>query len=225
MIGYLAQPPGRYDLPLPTGMPTATNRVFSSSCRTSTCSRRRGRCETTAVLPQPTKWCTPRCGRCRGYARLVRLRSTTCRTTRSTDGVRSGARRSDDPASLEVPRAERILGAMRSSAGRRRGAAAPHVGDGGYADNVTERVGRRLVPTFERIHEAMLRHRAEAASRALHRRAPRLEAERALQRMLPATAWSSAGSTGSTACGERVHAPHPNELEAPGLWLRIELPH
>ena len=31
----------------------------------------------------------------------------------------------------------------------------------GYADNVIERVGRRLVSTFDRIHEAMLRHRVE----------------------------------------------------------------
>ena len=100
----------------------------------------------------------------------------------------------------------------------------------GYADNVTERVGRRLVPTFERIHEAMLRHRVE-----------RGEAERFIEGLLGLKLERAHYERGQAFCDGVVERagveglnrlwesesmlPTPNELEAPGLWLaRIELP-
>ena len=70
-----------------------------------------------------------------------------------------------DPASLEALRSspERILGAMQSPRQAQPLEELQRLTSvmEGYADNVIERVGRRLVSTFERIHEAMLRHRVE----------------------------------------------------------------
>jgi len=99
----------------------------------------------------------------------------------------------------------------------------------GYADAVLERVGRPLIPSFDRIHEAIARHRIErgdaerfvgsllglATSREDYERGAAFIAgviERAGDQG-PNRLWES---------GEMI--PTPNELDAPGLWLaRIDL--
>ena len=99
----------------------------------------------------------------------------------------------------------------------------------GYADSVLERVGRKLIPSFDRIHEAMARHRIE-----------RGEAERFVEGLLGLAVdrqdyergaefvrgvVERAGVEGLNRLWERAEMePTPNELVAPGLWLaRIDL--
>jgi uncharacterized protein (DUF2342 family) len=100
----------------------------------------------------------------------------------------------------------------------------------GYADSVLERIGRRLISSFDQIHEAMARHRIE-----------RGEAERFVEGLLGLAVdrgdyergaefvrgvVERAGPEGLNRLWERAEMePTPNELVAPGLWLaRIELP-
>lgn len=100
----------------------------------------------------------------------------------------------------------------------------------GYADLVLGRVGQRLIPTFDRIYEAMQRHRVE-----------RGEAERFIEGLLGLKLERGdyeRGHAFSTGVVERgglealnrlwerdAMLPTPNELDAPGLWLaRIDLP-
>jgi putative hydrolase len=99
----------------------------------------------------------------------------------------------------------------------------------GYADAVLDRIGRRLIPSFGRIHEAMARHRIE-----------RGEAERFVEGLLGLGTSREDYERGATFCAGVIEragpegldrlwerpemAPTPNELDAPGLWLaRIEL--
>ncbi len=139
-----------------------------------------------------------------------------------------------DPSSLQAmaDHPERLLGALQSPRQRvlrdelRRFTAVTE----GYADVVLERVGRRLIPTFDRIHEAMQRHRVE-----------RGEAERFIEGLLGFKLDRGDYERGTLFCRgviERAELdglnrlwesesmlPTPAELEAPGLWLaRIELP-
>ena len=241
MIGYLAQHAfGRYDLPLPTGtLPTGDE---PSLC---------------FVVPNvdafEEAWTLPR-DDLRFY---LALHEVVHAAVRSVPWVRArlvrlavdyvsnyeidpmafeaefGTIDPTDPASLETMTSspERILGAMRSP---RQDAPLEELQRltsvmEGYADNVTERVGRRLVPTFERIHEAMLRHRVE-----------RGEAERFIEGLLGLKLERAHYERGQAFCDGVVERagvdglnrlwesesmlPTPNELEAPGLWLaRIEL--
>ena len=139
-----------------------------------------------------------------------------------------------DPASMqaltELP--EELLGAMRSPDQDRvlEQVRVLHATVEGYADDVLERVGARLIPSFDRIHEAMARHRLE-----------RGEAERFVEGLLGLATGREdyergaafakgvverSGPEGLNRLWERAElTPTPNELEAPGLWLaRIELP-
>jgi putative hydrolase len=94
----------------------------------------------------------------------------------------------------------------------------------GYADVVLARVGQRLIPTFDRIHEAKKRHRVE-----------RGEAERFIETLLGLKLERAhyergqafvegvvqrAGIDGLNKLfdGEAM-LPTANELDAPGLWL------
>jgi putative hydrolase len=100
----------------------------------------------------------------------------------------------------------------------------------GYADTVLEEVGRRLIPTYDRIHEAVQRHRLE-----------RGEAGRFIESLLGLALDRDdylRGSTFARGVIERAGldglnrlwarealVPTPAELDAPGLWLaRIDLP-
>jgi uncharacterized protein (DUF2342 family) len=100
----------------------------------------------------------------------------------------------------------------------------------GYADHVLGIIGRRLIATFDQIHEAMQRHRVE-----------RGEAERFIEGLLGLKlerAHYERGQAFVDGVVERAGLdglnrlwdgpamlPTPNELDAPGLWLaRIDLP-
>ncbi len=100
----------------------------------------------------------------------------------------------------------------------------------GYADHVMGRIGHRLIPTFDQIHEAIQRHRVE-----------RGEAERFIEGLLGLKlerAHYERGAAFVDGVVERADLeglnrlwdrpamlPTPNELDAPGLWLaRIDLP-
>jgi uncharacterized protein (DUF2342 family) len=100
----------------------------------------------------------------------------------------------------------------------------------GYADSVLERIGRRLITSFDQIQEAMHRHRVE-----------RGEAERFIGKLLGIELDRAAYDRGASFCAGVIEragpdgmnrlfereamVPTPAEIEAPGLWLaRIDLP-
>ncbi len=100
----------------------------------------------------------------------------------------------------------------------------------GYADDVLTRIGTRLIPSFDRIHEAMQRHRLE-----------RGEAEQTFDEPLGLELDRDTYERGDAFCAgviERAGVdglnrlweaermlPTPAEIDAPGLWLaRIDLP-
>ena len=100
----------------------------------------------------------------------------------------------------------------------------------GYADDVLERIGESLIPSFAQIHEAMQRHRHRAGrGRAVHRRLLGLELGREDYERGDAFCRGvieRAGLDGLNRLWERAERmlPTPNELDAPGLWLaRIDL--
>ena len=138
-----------------------------------------------------------------------------------------------DPASIQALAAdpEELLGALRSDRQRAllERARVFHGVLGGYADTILERVGRPLIPSFDRIHEAMARHRIE-----------RGEAERFIGGLLGLATERADYERGGAFClgvVERAGAeglnrlwddasmePTSNEIVAPGLWLaRIDL--
>jgi putative hydrolase len=247
MIGYLAQHAlGRYDLPLPTG-PVATDGT-SGGDTPSLC----------FVVPNVNAfgdaWSLPR-DDLRFY---VTLHEVVHAATRSVPWVRNrlvrlavdyvsnyeidpsafeaefGAIDPQDPASIQsmAESPGRVLGAMQSprQAAPREELQRLTAVIEGYADLVLARVGQRLIPSFDQIHEAMQRHRVE-----------RGEAERFIEGLLGlklerdhydrGQAFCSgvvgrAGLDGLNRLWERDSMlPTPNELAAPGLWLaRIELP-
>ena len=133
-----------------------------------------------------------------------------------------------DPSSFEAMTAnpERILGAMQSPqqvAPREELQRLTSVIEG-YADNVLDRLGRRLVPSFRQIHEAKLRHWVE-----------RGEADRFIESLLGLKLERAHYDRGQAFCAgvveragvdglnrlwdDEAMLPTPNELEAPGLWL------
>ena len=139
----------------------------------------------------------------------------------------------DDPASIQALASHPVvlLGALRTA--RQQAlldqARVFHAVLEGYADAVLERVGRRMIPSFDRIHEAMARHRIE-----------RGEAERFVEGLLGLAVGRDdyergaefvggvlerAGPDGLNRLWERAEMePTSSEIVAPGLWLaRIEL--
>ena len=178
MIGYLAQHAlGRYDLPLPTGPAPVGDSPGGDA--PSLC----------FVVPNidtfEDAWSLPR-DDLRFY---VALHETVHAATRSVPWVRGRIVRlavdyvssyEIDPSAFEAefgtidpqdPEAmqrmtespERVLGAMQSPrqvAPREELQRLTTVVEG-YADQVLVRIGRRLIPTFEQIHEAKKRHRVE----------------------------------------------------------------
>ena len=139
-----------------------------------------------------------------------------------------------DPSSLEAITAdpERVLGAMQTPEQARPSEELQCLTAvmEGYADHVLERIGRRLIPTFDQIHEAAQRHRLE-----------RGEAGRFIESLLGLKLEREHYEQGAAFCRgvfERADAdglnrlwdreamlPTGPELEAPGLWLaRIDLP-
>ena len=247
MIGYLAQHAlGRYDLPLPTG-PAPVGDSPGGDAPTLC-----------FVVPNidafEDAWSLPR-DDLRFY---VALHETVHAAARSVPWVRGRLVRlavdyvssyEIDPSSFEAefgmidpqdPEAmqrmtenpERVLGAMQSPrqvAPREELQRLTAVVEG-YADHVLTQIGRRLIPTFDQIHEAMQRHRVE-----------RGEAERFIEGLLGLKLERAhyergqafvdgvverAGIEGlNRLWEEQSMLPTPNELDAPGLWLaRIDLP-
>ncbi len=242
MIGYLAQHAfGRYDLPLPTGRPPDGDEPSLMF-----------------VVPNvdrfETEWELPR-DDLRFYlalhevvhaaersvpwvrARLLRLALdyvSSYEVDPAAFEAEFGAIDPTDPSSFEAITAspERILGALQSPrqvVPREELQRLTSVVEG-YADTVTERLGRRLIPSFDRLHEAMLRHRVV-----------RGEAERFIEGLLGLKLEREHYERGQAFCQGVVDRagpdglnrlweseamlPTPNELAAPGLWLaRIDLP-
>jgi putative hydrolase len=237
MIGYLAQHAlGRYDLPLPTS--DAPSLCFV----------------VTNIDTFEEEWSLPR-DDLRFY---VALHETVHAAMRSVPWVRErlvelatqyvssyeidpnafeaefGMIDPQDPESMQrlTESPERVLGAMQSPrqvTPRDELQRLTSVMEG-YADHVMARIGHRLIPTFDRIHEAMQRHRVE-----------RGEAERFIETLLGLKlerAHYERGQAFVDGVVERAELeglnrlwdgpamlPTPNELDAPGLWLaRIDLP-
>lgn len=237
MIGYLAQHAlGRYDLPLPTSDAPSLCFVVSN------------------IDTFESEWSLPR-DDLRFY---VALHETVHAATRSVPWLRErlvelatqyvssyeidpssfeaefGMIDPQDPESMQrlTESPERVLGAMQSP---RQGAPREELQRltsvlEGYADHVMARIGRRLVPTFDQIHEAMQRHRVE-----------RGEAERFIEGLLGLKLERihyERGQTFVEGVVERAGLdglnrlwdtpamlPTSSELDAPGLWLaRIDLP-
>jgi putative hydrolase len=241
MIGYLAQHAlGRYDLPLPTGPtpggdePSLMFVVPNIDAFEDAWSLARDDLrfylaihEVVHAAERSVPWVR---------SRLVRL-ATEYVSSYEIDPIAFQAEFGDvdptDPSSLEAMTSspERILGAMQSSqqaAPREELQRLTSVIEG-YADNVLERIGCRLVPSFQQIHEAELRHRVE-----------RGEAERFIESLLGLKLERAHYERGQAFCDGVVERagieglnrlwereeqlPTPSELEAPGLWLaRIDL--
>ncbi len=138
-----------------------------------------------------------------------------------------------DPASMQAltEHPNELLGAIRSDRQHEvlTRARVLHAVLEGYADVILERVGHRLIPTFDRIHEAMARHRLE-----------RGDAERFVEGLLGLATDREDYERGTAFCAgvieragiDALHrlwerpemAPTPNDFDAPGLWLaRIEM--
>jgi putative hydrolase len=140
----------------------------------------------------------------------------------------------DDPSSLQAfaSQPEQLLRALRTQRqeallGQAR---VFHAVLEGYADVILERVGRHLISSFDRIHEAMARHRIE-----------RGEAERFVEGLLGLAVGRDdfergaefvhgvverAGTEGLNRLWDSAEMePTESEIVAPGLWLaRIDLP-
>jgi putative hydrolase len=247
MIGYLAQHAlGRYDLPLPTGpLPVGGTPGGDAPTLLFVVSN---------IDAFEEAWSLPR-DDLRFY---VALHETVHAATRSVPWVRSRivqlavdyvSSYEIDPAAFEAefgmidpqdPEAmqrmtespERVIGAMQSPrqiAPREELQRLTAVVEG-YADHVLAQIGRRLVPTFDQIHEAKQRHRVE-----------RGEAERFIESLLGLKLERADYERGQAFVDGVVERsgieglnrlwedpsmlPTPNELDAPGLWLaRIDLP-
>jgi putative hydrolase len=241
MIGFLAQHAlGRYDLPLPTG-PRPTD-VKPGGDDPSLCF------VVSNIDTFEAAWELPR-DDLRFY---VALHEVVHAALRSVPWIRSrlvnlaveyvsayevdvsrfeaefGMIDPSDPASVQsmTEDPERVLGAMQSPAQvtpREELQRLTAVIDG-YADVVLARIGQRLIPTFDRIHEAKKRHRVE-----------RGEAERFIETLLGLKLERTHYERGQTFVegvveragieglnklfeGEAM-LPTPSELDAPGLWL------
>jgi len=237
MVGYLAQHAlGRYDLPLPTAdapalcfvvenldmfedawsLPRADLRFYVALH------------EVVHAAQRSVPWVRER---------LVEL-ATEYVSAYQLDADALEARFGDldptNPESLQAltERPEELLGAMQSDRQREvlgRLRILTSVLEG-YADEVLGRIGRRLIPSYDQIHEAIQRHRIE-----------RGEAERFIEGLLGLKLERDDYERGAAFCRGVVEragdeglnrlwtavemVPTPAELEAPGLWLaRIDLP-
>jgi putative hydrolase len=236
MVGYLAQHAlGRYDLPLPASdepslcFVAANLEVFETEWALDAADLRFYVAihEVVHVAERSVPWVRQR---------LLDL-AIEYVSSYEVDPVILESRLGDfdpsDPSSLQAlaEHPEELLGAMRSSRQHEvlERARTFHGVLEGYADHVLERVGRRLIPSFDRIHEAMARHRIE-----------RGEAERFVEGLLGLGTGRDDYERGAAFCrgvveragpealnrlwGAPTMAPTPNEIEAPGLWLaRIDL--
>ncbi|MET0627647.1 MAG: zinc-dependent metalloprotease [Acidimicrobiia bacterium] len=247
MIGYLAQHAfGRYDLPLPTG--PLPNGPIAGGDEPTLCF------VVSNIDAFGAEWSLPR----DDLRFAVALHEVVHAAERSVPWVRErlvrlaaeyvssyeidpaafesefGMIDPTDPESMQAMTSspERVLGAMQSPrqvAPREELQRLTAVIEG-YADHVAGVVGRRLVPTYDRINEAMQRHRVE-----------RGEAERFIEGLLGLKLERAhyeqgqafvdgvverAGMEGLNRLWEsEAMLPTPNELAAPGLWLaRIDLP-
>lgn len=248
MIGYLAQHAfGRYDLPLPTGpVPTPAAPAVGGD-EPSLCfvvsnidafgdewSLPRDDLRFAVVLHEVVHAAVRSVPWVR--ARLVRLAAeyvSSYEVDPAAFESEFGMLDPTDPAAFEAMTAspERVLGAMQSpqQAHLREELQRLTAVIEGYADHVVGIIGRRLVPTYDRINEAMQRHRIE-----------RGEAERFIEGLLGLKLERAhydqgqafvdgvierAGLDGlNRLWSSEAMLPTPNELAAPGLWLaRIDL--
>ncbi|MET0420159.1 MAG: zinc-dependent metalloprotease [Acidimicrobiia bacterium] len=247
MIGYLAQHAlGRYDLPLPTGdLPTGT---FLGGDEPSLCF------VVSNIDAFGAEWSLPR----DDLRFAVVLHEVVHAAERSVPWVRSrlvqlaaeyvssyeidpsafesefGELDPNDPSSMQAMASspERVLGAMQSprQAAPREELQRLTAVIEGYADHVAALIGRRLIPEYDRINEAMQRHKVE-----------RGEAERFIEGLLGLKLERAHYEQGKAFCDGVIERagfdglnrlwesesmlPTPNELAAPGLWLaRIDLP-
>lgn len=248
MIGYLAQHAfGRYDLPLPTG-PAPGDAAHPGGDEPSLSF------VVSNIDAFEREWSLPR----DDLRFAVTLHEVVRAAERSVPWVRSelvrlaieyvssyeidadsfesefGMIDPSDPASIEAitSHPERVLGAMQTpgqAVVRERLQRLTSVTEG-YAEHVAALVGRRLVPSYDRINEAMQRHRVE-----------RGEAERFIEGLLGLKLERAHYEQGQAFCDgvieraglaglnrlweDAAMLPTPNELAAPGLWLaRIDLP-
>ena len=237
MIGYLAQHAlGRYDLPLPTGdAPSLCFVVSNIDTFEAEWSLPRDDLRFYVALHEAVHAATRSVPWVRG--RLVQLTIdyvSSYEIDPSAFEAEFGMIDPEDPEAMQrmTENPERVLGAMQSP---RQAAPLEELQRltsvvEGYADLVLARVGKRLIPTFDQIHEAMQRHRVE-----------RGEAERFIETLLGLKLERAhyergqafidgvverAGVEGLNRLWERESMlPTRSELDAPGLWLaRIELP-
>jgi putative hydrolase len=237
MIGYLAQHAlGRYDLPLPTSdAPSLCFVVPNIDTFESEWSLPRDDLrfyvalhETVHAAARSVPWLRDR------LVELATQYVSSYEIDPSAFEAEFGMIDPQDPEAMQrlTESPERVLGAMQSSrqvAPREELQRLTSVIEG-YADHVMARIGRRLIPTFDQIHEAMQRHRVE-----------RGEAERFIEGLLGLKlerAHYERGQAFVEGVVERAGLeglnrlwdgadllPTPNELDAPGLWLaRIDLP-
>ena len=223
MIGYLAQHAlGRYDLPLPTG-PAALGDSPGGDEPSLTLRRpqhRRVRGGVVAPARRPALLRRAPRGRARGGAlgavgaRPARAprRSSTCRATRSTRGVRSRS------SAMSIPRTPSRSSAWPTNPAAHPGrdaVAAPGRAPGGAATahrrcrrlrrlRARAQIGRRLIPTFDQIHEAMKRHRVE-----------RGEAERFIEGLLGLKLERAHYERGQAFCRRRGRAGRHRRPEPP----------
>lgn len=237
MIGYLAQHAlGRYDLPLPTSdAPSLCFVVENIDTFESAWSLPRDDLrfyvalhETVHAAVRSVPWLRER------LVELATQYVSSYEIDPSAFEAEFGMIDPQDPESLQqlTESPERVLGAMQSPrqvAPRDELQRLTSVIEG-YADHVMGLIGRRLITTFDQIHEAMQRHRVE-----------RGEAERFIEGLLGLKLERThyergqafvdgvverAGLEGlNRLWDEPAMLPTPNELDAPGLWLaRIDLP-
>jgi putative hydrolase len=237
MIGYLAQHAlGRYDLPLPTSdSPSLCFVVENIDTFESEWSLPRDDLrfyvalhETVHAAVRSVPWLRER------LVELATQYVSSYEIDPSAFEAEFGTIDPQDPESMQrmTESPERVLGAMQSQrqvAPREELQRLTSVMEG-YADHVMARIGRRLITTFDQIHEAMQRHRVE-----------RGEAERFIEGLLGLKLERAdyergqafvdgvverAGLEGLNRLWEDpALLPTPNELDAPGLWLaRIDLP-
>ncbi len=260
MIGYLAQHAlGRYDLPLPTGpLPSPSSAAAHPTgppADQPTGGDEPSLCFVVSNIDAfGDEWSLPRddlrfavvlhevvhaAERSVPWvrARLVRLAAdyvSSYEIDPSAFESEFGAFDPSDPSSMEAMASspERVLGAMQSprQAAPREELQRLTAVIEGYADHVAALIGRRLIPEYDRINEAMQRHRVE-----------RGEAERFIEGLLGLKLERAHYEQGQAFCDGVIERagldglnrlweseamlPTPNELAAPGLWLaRIDLP-
>ena len=236
MVGYLAQHAlGRYDLPLPTAdEPSLCFVVRNVDAFEAAWSLERADLrfylaihEVVHAAERSVPWVRER------MLDLATEYVSAYEVDASTLSTRLGDFDPSDPSSIQAltEHPDELLGAMRSDRQHEIlvRVRVLHAVLEGYADVVLERIGNRLIPSFERIHEAMARHRLE-----------RGEAERFVEGLLGLATGREDYERGAAFCAgvieragiDALHrlwespemAPTPNEFDAPGLWLaRIDL--